>query len=211
MQRHRPVVGDRVDDVLHTGVDRRLCRPYVGADHRDILGNVAEHRRHELGVFLVGGVVADLAEALVVGRLPDDLVEHAALLRQARAERIEVVLRADDLGAGGVGKGIEIHPVGRVAHRMRRRSHGDRNAVVTEAHADVADDDALFTVEGDLARSLRHADILHAQRLVEHGVFHQLHRIVGVAVVAVFSLIFLLAAHRLAIGFRADGIAEDDF
>ncbi len=209
VQRHRPVVGNGVDDILHAGVQRCLRRPDVRADNGQLLGDVPEHRRHQLGVLLVGGVVGELTKALIVERLPDQLVEQPALLRQARAERIEVVLRTDDLGAGGVLKGVEIHPIGLVAQRVRCRRHRNRDAVVTEAHADVADDDALFEIKIRLALSLGNADVAHAEHFAERGVFGQLDGIVRLAVVAEFFDIFLFARDRLAIGTRTDFVAEN--
>ena len=92
----------------------------MSADQRDLLGYAVEHRRHQLGVRLIGGVVAELTKALVVQRLPYDLVEQLAFLADARAHRVQVVLCADDLGTGGIFVGVEIHPVGRIAQGVRR-------------------------------------------------------------------------------------------
>ena len=67
---HRPVVGNRIYDVLHARVDSRLCRPHMGADNGDVLRNLLIHRRHKLRILLVASVVGELPEALIVHRLP---------------------------------------------------------------------------------------------------------------------------------------------
>ena len=118
VERHRPVVGNGVDNILHTRVQRRLRRPYMRSDDGNILWNILKHRRHQLGSLLVARIVGELPEALVVERFPQQLVEEPALLRKARAEGVEVVLRADNLCTGGVGVGVQIHPVGRAAKRV---------------------------------------------------------------------------------------------
>ena len=53
VQCHRPVIGDSVDNILHSGVDSRLSRPDMSSDYRQIFRDIFENRRHQLGVFLV--------------------------------------------------------------------------------------------------------------------------------------------------------------
>ena len=100
MKRHRPVVGDRVHDVLHACVYSCLRGPDVCGDYGDVLGNVLINGCHEFCVLLVGRVIGKLPEAFVVKRLPDDLVEELRLLRDPRTLRVQIVLRGDDLGTG---------------------------------------------------------------------------------------------------------------
>ena len=57
VQAHRPVVGDRVDDVRQPRVHGGLRGPHVRRDVGDVLRQRARHGRHELGLLLVGGVV----------------------------------------------------------------------------------------------------------------------------------------------------------
>ena len=80
---------------------------------------------------------------------------------------------------------------------------------MTEAHADVADDDALFEIKIRLALSLGNADVAHAEHFTERGVFGQLDGIIRLAVVAEFFDVFLFARDRLAIGTRTDFVAEN--
>ena len=80
MKRHRPVIRYHVDNVREPRVDCRLSRPDVSSHERYILRKIAENRHHELGRFLVGAVVCELAEALAVYRLPDELIEKRYLL-----------------------------------------------------------------------------------------------------------------------------------
>ena len=82
---------------------------------------------------------------------------------------------------------------------------------MAEAHADVADDDPLFGIEGDIARSLVDADIAYAERLAEGAVFRQLCRIRSGAVVAVFFGELCLGSLRLFVYLRAHFVAEDHF
>ena len=140
---HGPVVRDGVDDMGHARVDSGLRRPDVCRDEGRVPGDVAVDGRHELRHLLVRDIVGELAEALAVERVPDEFVEKLILLRPARAHRVQVVLVADDLAAGALTEGVEVHPNGLIAEGIRRRSHRHRDAVVAEAHADVADDDGF--------------------------------------------------------------------
>ena len=71
-------------------------------------------------------------------------------------------MSAYDLSAGGIGIGVEIHPVGSIAQSLCRRCHGYGYAVVTEAHADVAHYDALVGVEGYLSFALVDAYVINS-------------------------------------------------
>ena len=210
MERHGPVVGDGVDHVLHAGVNGGLGGPDMGADDRDVLGHVLVHGGHELGVLLVGAVVAELAEALVVHGLPDQLVEQLALLGDAGAHGVQVVLCADDLGAGGVGVGVQVHPVGLIAQGMGGGGHGHRDAVVAEAHADVAHDDTLFGIKGGVALAVLDADVPHAQRGADVGVLHHDGGVGRPGVVAELAGEFCLGLLRLAVVAVGHQVAEDD-
>jgi hypothetical protein len=228
VQRHRPVVGDGVDHVREAGVHGRLGRPDVRADVGDVLGDVAEDRHHELGVLLVEGIVGELAEALGVERLPVEPVEQAVPLAPARTHGVELVLVGDDLRAGGLGEGVEVEPVGGVAHGMGGAGHGHRDAVVAEAHADVADHHRRpvrpldraereggrglcpgvgMEVEG-LGRPL-HDEVAHAERLADHGQPHGAEVVDRIGVVAEPPGVVLLRLAGLLVGPLVDGVAED--
>ena len=81
MKRHGPVVRYGIYDIFHACVNRCLRRPHMRTDHRDLFRNIPEHRRHNLSVFLIGGIVGKFPEALIVQRLPYNFVEESALLR----------------------------------------------------------------------------------------------------------------------------------
>lgn len=95
MQRHWPVVGNRIHDVRHPGMDCCLCTPRMGADEGHVLCDVAEERHQKLAHLLVACVVGELAESFAVERLPEELVEEGNLLRDLRALGIEAVLPGD--------------------------------------------------------------------------------------------------------------------
>ena len=115
------------------------------------------------------------------------------------------------LGAGGVGIGVQIHPVGLAAQGVGGGGDGHRDAVVAEAHADIAHDDALFGVEGDIPRAFIDADIQHAERVKETGVFHNLDAVIRAAVVAEFFGKFLFGLGGFFLRLFGDGVAEDFF
>ena len=115
-----------------------LRGPDVGAHVGDVLVDVVEEGHAELGVLLVCRVVRELAEALGVERFPHELIEGPNTLRDSRPLGVEVVLVADDLGSRSILEGGKVKPVGRVAHGMRCRCHGHRDAVVPKPHADVS-------------------------------------------------------------------------
>ena len=71
---------------------RSLGRPHMRADVGNVLGKVVEKGHAELGVLLIARVVGELAESLGVERLPIELIEEGNLLREARAQGIELVL-----------------------------------------------------------------------------------------------------------------------
>ena len=75
VQRHGPVIRHGIDNMRQPCVDRRLRRPDMRRKERDILRQIAVDAGHELGGFLIGGVVAQAAEAFAVERLPHKLVE----------------------------------------------------------------------------------------------------------------------------------------
>ena len=92
VQRHGPVIRNRVDHVRQAGMDCSLCRPCMCSDERHVAWQVGIRCDHEFGSLLVGGVVCELAESLRVHRLPNKLVEQPDFLREARAKRVQVVL-----------------------------------------------------------------------------------------------------------------------
>ena len=53
-------------------------------------------------------------------------------------------MSAYDLSAGGIGIGVEIHPVGLIAQGVGGGGHGHGDPVVAEAHADVAHDEGVL-------------------------------------------------------------------
>ena len=206
VQAHGPVVGDGVHDVGQPRVHRRLRGPDVRGDVGNVLRQGARDGSHQLRLLLVGGVVGQLAEALAVFILPED-VEELRLLAQPGAETVKVVLVADDLAAGGVLEGVEVKPEGIIAQRLCRRGHGHADAVMAEAHADVADDDVLFTeVIGRAADD----EVLGPER-VEHAVRLSRERIGDLAVIAEFAAVVLRALDRLGIVPVRDRVAEDAF
>ena len=209
MECHGPVVGDGVHHVLHPRVERRLGRPDVGTDHRDVLGHVPEDCGHKLRVFLVGSVVAQLPEALIVHGLPHQLVEERNLLAQPGAKRIQVVLSADDLGAGGLREGVQVHPVGRISKGVGRAGHGDGDPVVAEAHADVPHDETLLPIKGGVPLPLRHPDVGDAQGLIQAGVFHQLDRIIRPGVVSEAAGVAGLGPDGLPVVLVRDGVIKN--
>ena len=179
------------------------------ADHRNLLGHVPEDRRHQLRVFLVAGIVAELAESLIVDRLPYEPVEQTALLRDPRSQRVQVVLRADHLGTRRLPIGVQIHPVGRVSHRVRRGSHRHGDPVMSEAHPDIPDDDPLLPVER--LPVFPDPDILHAEDRTDRRVLLQTDRIVLFAVIAELPDELLFGPDGLAVFRAAHRIAEDRF
>ena len=204
MQTHRPVIGNGVHDVGQPRVHGRLRGPDVRGDIGNVLRQGARDGRHQLRLLLVGGVIGQLAEALAVFILPED-VEQLRLLAQAGAETVEIVLVADDLAAGGVLEGVEVKPEGGIAQRLCRRGHGHADAVMAEAHADVADDDVLLAeVIGRAADD----EVLGAER-VEHAVRLGGERIGDLAVVAELAAVALHTLDRLGIVPVRNEVSED--
>ncbi len=205
MQTHRPVVRNRVDDVGEPRVHRALRRPDVCADVRNVLRKIAVQRHEQLGVFLILRVIGDLAEALAVHRLPHELVEQSDLLRQLGTERIEVVLRADHLRTGRVERG-KVHPHRRAPERLRARCDRHRDAVMPEAHADVADDQRVLR---QLQRLVGKHQILNADLLDLRDRLKS--KMIGlVRVVAELFQELFLALFRLLYGLFIDRIAENN-
>ena len=204
VQGHRPVVGDRVDDPGEARVDRGLGGPDVGRHVGLVLGQILQQIRHQLGAGLVVGVVAELAEALGVQRLPVKLVEQLGFLAQTGAHRVELVLAADDAGAGRAVKGIEIQPDRLVAQGLCAGGHRHRDAVVAEAHADVPDEDRFV---GKL-RAFSERQNLRAEG-GEDGVVGQREAVVLSAVVAVLLRKLLLGFLRLPDDLIRHQIAEN--
>ena len=75
MQCHWPVVRNGIDNVFHACMNGCLCRPYVCTD-RDILWHIAVNRSHQFCILLIGCIVLQLTEGLIVGRLPDQFVKE---------------------------------------------------------------------------------------------------------------------------------------
>ena len=187
MQPHRPVVGDRVDDAGHPGVDRRLARPDVRRDKRHVAVDVRKERDEQFAVLLILGVVGDLLKPLGVERLPDQPIEQPRFLRDARGERIKVVLLADHLGSRRVER-REVEPVGGEPERAGAGRHRDRDAVMPEAHPDIPDDQGVplhFSV------ALAEHDIARAD-MREFGDRGKIEFVVDARVVAVFFQVFRL-------------------
>ena len=68
-----------------------------------------------------------------------------------------------------------------VAERVGGGGHGHRDAVMAEAHADVADDEALFQIEG-LALAGLQPDVRNAQQLVQAGVGDDAHGVINLLI-----------------------------
>ena len=133
----------------------------------------------------------------------------------------------DDLGAGGLGEAREVQPVGGVAHGVGGRGHGHGDAVVAEAHADVAHDQRLAgravhrtadcSLDGvglGVGREVERAAVAHhevadAEGLAHHGQLARGKVIDGCGIVAVLLGVLLFGLDRLVVGLLVDGVAKD--
>ena len=204
MEPHGPVVRDGVHHVGEARVDRALAGPHMGAHIGHVLGKVPEQRHQQLRVLLVAGVVGDLPKALAVQRFPVELVEEADLLAELGPQGVEVVLVPDHLGPGGV-EGGKVKPDGLAAQGLRAGGDGHGDAVVAEAHADVAHDQGVFR---EIQRRVAEHQVLDAQlRDLVDGLQAQVIHLLGV----VPKLLQKpgLGLLGLGEGLGVDGIAED--
>ena len=186
MKGHGPVIGDCVDYISHARMNRCLCRPDMGCHHRDILGYISIDRCHQFRIFLVCRIVGKFSESLVIHRFPDKPVKQSALLGDSGAQRIQIVLRTDYLGAGSLSVRIQIHPVRSIPHRVCRGGNGHGNPIMAEAHSDIAHDNAFFRVKA-LRQFFRtflrnrytfpKPDFLYPQQLTNDRILNQRHRI----------------------------------
>lgn len=227
MQRHRPVVGDRVHDLPHACMHGCLRGPGVGADVGDVAVDVLEDWHAELGVLLVCRIVGELAEAFAVEGLPDEAVEGREVLRELRPKRIEAVLVLNHLRARGLAEGEEVEPVGGIAHRMGCRCHCHRDPVVPEPHADVADNDrgavCALVGPGGLGRQgcrcgiggeveglcpIGEHEAADTERLSDHGRLCAHQVVDGIRIIAEAALEALLRLDSLPVRGWILGIAE---
>ncbi len=217
MERHRPVVRNRVHDISHPRMHGSLSRPYMGRDHRNVFRNGAVNRRHQLRVLLVGAVIGQFPESLVIHRLPEQLVEKPALLGQSGTHGIQIVLSADDFRTGRMRISVQVHPVRRISEGMRRRRHRHGDPVMTESHPDIAYDHAFSRIKSRAVPGLRtvrrytftKTDLVQTEAFRQHMVLLQRRRVVQAAVVSVFADHFLFGFFRFPVVFRTDRIPED--
>ena len=146
MKCHRPVVWNRINDIFHTSMNCRLRRPYMRTDHRNILWNVFKNRSHNLRILLVGSIIGQTTEALIIHRFPYQLVKKR-IFRHAGTQGIELILCINYLGTACLSVRIQIHPIRGKSHRMRRRCHRHRNAVMSKSHTDVSDNNSIFLIK----------------------------------------------------------------
>ena len=211
VQSHRPVVRDRVDDVFHAAVERRLSRPYMRSDDRNILRDVPEHRSHELRVLLVRGVVCELSESLIVHRFPYELVEKLRLLGDPGSQRIQIVLGTDDLCARCCLVGVEVHPVGLVSERIRCGGYRHRYPVMAESHSDISYDDALFRVESEVIMLLVDSNVLDSDDVSDMIVRNHYRRIVFPGIIPELSDVLFLGLYGFCIVSVRNDVSENLF
>jgi len=185
MQRHRPVVADRAHDAREARVQCGLRAPRVRGDERCLGGQARENRCEQLRGLLIGGIVAQLAEALGIHRLPDELVEERIFLAPARAHRVQLVLSRNDARAVALGEAQKIEPVGLFAHRGSRGGDRHGDAVVAKTHADVAHKQSVLP---QIRRHVRAGDeILRAEIFGDDRCVLHRHAVLHPAVVAVLA------------------------
>ena len=208
MKCHRPVIRNCINNILHSCMNRCLRRPYMSADNRNILRDVAIYRSHEFSILLVYCIVRQSTEAFVVYRFPNQLIEDG-VLRPTGAQRIKLILLSNYLGTGGLREAVKIQPVRRISQCLCCTCHGHGDSVVTESHTDITNDNALLCIEFKRRCTIFQTDIIYSKRIADDGILTNDDRVINTRVITEFLSEFLLRLYCFLVNLIRKHVSKD--